>query len=36
VPVLVCCARLALEDEAAFDEILFARLGYSRVPAASV
>jgi tetraacyldisaccharide 4'-kinase len=34
-PVLVCRTRLELENEAAFDEILFARLGRGRVEAAS-
>lgn len=31
-PVLVCLTRLELENEPAFDEILFARLGRSQAP----
>jgi tetraacyldisaccharide 4'-kinase len=33
VPVLACCTRFELVNEAAFDEILFGRLGPGRVPA---
>ena len=35
-PVLVCCTRLELENEAAFDEALFAHLGRAQVAAGSV